>query len=167
MDLSKLSTGDKVMGGSAIALLIFSFFTWFSAGSGQYTLTQNGWDYFFTGILPVLIGLAILAYVLAVKAAEAVTIPDLPVEHPVVILGFGAFAGLLLILRLLMGGEYGGYSGDLLKRSFGLYLSVLAGIGLAVGAFLSFKESGASLPTKGGGTGGGTTPPGGTPPTPF
>ena len=165
MDLIKLSTGDKVMGGSGIGLFVFSFLTWFSYSNSGFNFSQNGWDYFFTGIVPVLIGLAIVAYVVAVKAAEAVTLPELPVEHPVLVLGFAGFAALLLLLRLAMGAEYNGVDIGL-DRSYGLFLSVLAGIGLAAGAFLSFKESGASLPTKGGGSGG-ATPPGSQPPTPF
>lgn len=158
MDLDKLSTGDKIMGGAGIGLFLFSFLPWFTLSTSFGSASQNGWDYFFTGIVPLLIGLALVAYVAVVKAAEAVELPELPVEHPVVVMGFAVFAALLVVLRFLLGDDIPYLH---LNRGIGLFLSVIAAITMAVGSFLSFKESGASLP---GGSGGGT---GSQPPTPF
>lgn len=158
MDLNKLSTGDKVIGGSGIALLIFSFFPWFSFDAGPFgSVSQSGWDFFFTGIIPVLLGVALVGFVVATKLMD-VAMPDLPVPQPLLILGLGGAAALLVVLRLLMGGDDGGTGA--LDRSFGLFLSVLAAIGLAAGAFLKFQEEGGELPTKGGssGQGGSATP---------
>ena len=178
MDLSKLSMGDKVLAGSGLALLIFSFFNWFTAkGKGTLaigvgTSSNNGWDYFFTGIVPVLLALVLVVYVVLTKLTDGVKLPDLPVGYPLVVLGVAGLAALLVVLRLLIGsGE------DIpaeakqfveINRSFGLYLSTLAALGLAAGGFLKFQEDGGELPTKGGGTSGntGTTGDGGAP-TPF
>jgi hypothetical protein len=157
MDLSKLTTGDKVLAGSGIALFIFSFFTWFKVDLGPYgDYTENGWDYFFTGIVPALIGLALVGYVAATKLAD-VSLPELPVDWSLAVLGAAGIAALLVILRLLIGGDDEG--SDVLDRSFGLFLSVLAAIGLAGGAFLKFQEDGGELPGKDSG--------GSTPPSPF
>jgi hypothetical protein len=160
MDLSKLSLGDKVLAGSGLALFIFSFFTWFKfeADLGIYsrTYTETAWDYFFTGTLPVLIGLALVGLVAATKLFD-VKLPELPVGWPLVVLGAAGLAALLVIIRLLVGGDDEGT--DLLKRSFGLFLSTIAVLGLAGGAFLKFQEDGGELPTKGGSAGSGDNPP--------
>lgn len=94
MDLSKLSTGDKVIAGSGIALFVFSFFPWFKWEFGGYSASQSGWDYFFTGIVPVLFGLILVGYVLVTKVLDGVTLPDLPVPYPLVVLGLGGGAFL-------------------------------------------------------------------------
>lgn len=161
MDLSKLSTGDKVIAGSGIALFVFSFFPWFKWEFGGYSASQSGWDYFFTGIVPVLFGLILVGYVLVTKVLDGVTLPDLPVPYPLVVLGLGGAAALLVVLRLLIGADDAGT--DVLDRGIGIFLSTIAALGLGAGAFLKFQEEGGELP-KSGGSGGQT---GSQPPTPF
>jgi hypothetical protein len=160
MDLSKLSTSDKVIGGSGIVLLISSFLPWFSFSLLGESFSQNGWDYFFTGIIPVLLGLVMVAWIVGTKLAE-VDLPELPVPEGLMLLAMGGTAALLIVLRLLIGA--GDDPNDVLDRGFGLFLSVLAAIGLAAGAFLKFQEDGGELPGAGGSAGGAS----GTPPTPF
>jgi len=161
MDLNKLTTGDKVIGGSGIVLFIFSFLPWFKYDGGFVTVTQSGWHFFFTGIIPVLLGLVMIAWIVATKLAD-VDLPELPVPEGLLLLGMGALAAVLVILRLLIGGDDAGT--DLLDRTIWLFIAVLAAIGLAGGAFVRFQEDGGELPTKGSSsTGGGN----GAPPTPF
>ncbi|MEO6629714.1 MAG: hypothetical protein ABIP03_14235, partial [Aquihabitans sp.] len=145
MDLSKLSTGDKVMAGSGIALFIFSFFPWF--GVNGYSGGGNAWDVgFFTGTFPVLIGLLLVGYLVITKVAEGIDLPELPVPYPLLVLGLAGIAALLIVLRLLIGYDVG-YFGSL-DRKFGLFLSTLSVLGLAGGAFLKFTEEGGELPKK-------------------
>lgn len=159
MDLTKLSLGDKIMAGSGIALFIFSFFPWykvdFGGAFGGGSVTQSGWHFFFTGIVPTLLALALVGYVVVTKVLDGVALPDLPVGWPLVVLGAAGLAAVLVILRLLFGGDDGGTG--VLDRSFGIFLAVLSVIGLAAGAFLKFQEDGGELPTKGGGNQGGTS----------
>lgn len=155
MDLSKLSLSDKIIGGSGIALLVFSFFPWFSADFGFVSVSANGWDYFFTGIVPVLLGLVMVAWIVATKLAD-VELPEIPVPEGLLLLALGGAAAVLVVLRLLMGE-------DGVDRSIGLFLATLAALGLAGGAFLKFQEDGGELPGSGSSSGGAS----GTPPTPF
>ncbi len=152
MDLTKLSLGDKIMAGSGLALFVFSFLPWYkfeyNNGFASASVSQNGWHFFFTGILPTLLGLALLGYVVVTKVLEGVELPELPVAWPLVVLGTAGLAALLVIIRLLAGGDDEGTG--VLDRSFGLFLAVIAVIGLAAGAFLKFQEDGGELPTKGG-----------------
>ena len=165
MDLTKLSNGDKVVAGSGIALFIFSFFPWY--GVSGFSDGRSGWDYFFTGIVPTLLAVALVAYVAVTKLADGVKLPDLPVGWPLVVLGAAGLAALLVLLRLVMGDSVDvPFGSDFdLDRKFGIFLATLAAIGLAAGAFLKFQEDGGELPTKGGGASG--TGNGSTPPTPF
>lgn len=160
MDLSKLTLGDKVIAGSGLALLIFSFFPWFEYDFGFGSASQSGWDFTLTGIVPVLLGLVMVAWVVATKLAD-MTLPDLPLPEGQLLLGLGAVAALLVILRLLIGGSDAGT--DVLERTIGIFLATLAAIGLAAGGFLKFQESGGELPKSGGNKQGG----GNQPPTPF
>lgn len=145
MDLNKLTLSDKVIAASAILLLIFSFFPWFEASGFGFSASRSGWDYFLTGILPVLLGLVMLAQVAVTAFSPETKLPDLPVTWGQVHLGAGALAAILVVLRLLMGdsdfdipgGEIAGVDSG---RAFGLFLAALAAIGLAVGGFLKFQE---------------------------
>ena len=162
MDLSKLSLGDKIIAGSGIALFIFSFLPWYKVEvMGISGGSVSGWHYFFTGIVPTLLGLVLLAWVVATKVAE-IDLPELPVPQGLLLLGLGALAAVLVVLRLLLGaGEGAGITNDYVKRAFGLFLSTIAAIGLGVGGFFKFQDDGGQLP-KSGGQGGGSQPP-----TPF
>lgn len=135
MDLNKLSLSDKVIAGSAIGLLIFSFLPWFELDFGPFgsSVTINGWEWFLWGIVPVLLGLVMLAQVAITAFSPETKLPDLPVTWGQVHLGAGALAAILVVLKLLMGQT--GWD-----RSFGLFLSALAAVGLAAGGFLRFQE---------------------------
>jgi hypothetical protein len=147
MDLSKLSTGDKIVVGSGLAFFVFMFFPWFTVDLGPFgDYTENGWDYFFTGIVPMLLGLAMVAWIVVTKLAE-VDLPEIPIPEGLLLLILGGAAALLVVMRLLVGGDDDGT--DVLDRSFGLLLATLAAAGLAAGAFMKFQESGGELPGKG------------------
>ncbi len=135
MDLSKLSTADKVIAGSGILLFIFSFFPWYGIDLGPFgSVTGNGWDVgFLWGGLPALLGLALAVVVLLPMFAADVKLPDLPVTWGQAILGVAVFAAFWVILKLLIG-ESG------LDREIGMFLAALAAAGLAAGGFLKFQE---------------------------
>jgi hypothetical protein len=166
MDLGKLTTGDRVVGISAILLLVFSFFPWFEVtaegdlglGGSDFSqsVTGNGWDvgFLWAGV-PVILGLLLLAYVLVTRFSPQTQLPEVPWGP--ILLATAGLATLLVILKLLIGIDEGtlipGYDATAadffdeadisidVSRQFGLFLSALAAIGLVVGAFLKFREA--------------------------
>lgn len=156
MDLSRLTTGDKVIAGSGIALLIFSFLPWFGydAGIAGFDYTETAWDDFLP-ILALLLAIALVALLVVVKFTS-VNVPRLPLPLNQVFLIGGVVVFALLLLKLLIGGEEQGID---LDRRIGVFLGVLAGAGMAAGGWLKSQE-----PAEAGAAGPGT---GTTPPTPF
>lgn len=134
MDLNKLSTGDKVVGISGILLLIFNFFPQF--GKGGYSEGAG-----FLGWLAVLIGIAMVVGVALQKLTQT-KLPDVPMGYGMLYLILGCAAAALEVIQLAIGRKYGiaGIASVSLDRKFGLFLAVLAAIGLAVGGFLKKQE---------------------------
>ena len=121
---------------AAIVLFIASFLDWFSVDTPFGTYGGNGWDVgFLWGGLPTLLGLVMLAHVAISNFAPDVSVPDWPWGRVHMVAGIVAAA--LVILKLIIGEDVGGFD---LDRSFGIFLAALAAIGLAVGGFLYNQE---------------------------
>lgn len=140
MDLNKLSLSDKIIGVSALVLLIASFLPWFKVSAGPFSATGSGWDvgFFWAGI-PVILGLVMLAQVGITNFGDASKLPELPVSWGQVHLGAGALAAVIVVLKLIIGEDVGGFDVDM-DRSFGLFLATIAALALAYGGFLKFQE---------------------------
>ena len=162
MDLSKLSTGDKVIGISAIVYLIAMFLPWYGKDFGfGISVSNSGWSYFLGGILPLILIALVVTRIALVRYSPDTNLPDLPIPWSQAVLGGAVAAAVIVVLRLLIGSDkVGGVrsTGVSLDRKFGLFIALLAAIGVAVGAFMKYqaKEDDAA------GAGPGTTPP-----TPF
>jgi NADH:ubiquinone oxidoreductase subunit 6 (subunit J) len=147
VDLNKLSTADQVIGASAILFLLALFMPWYGLAGGS----NNGWDYFLTGILPLLIAAAMVA-VIAIQRFTTTELPKPPIPWSQIHLIAGAVIVVLLLLRVLITSdvEVLGESFDL-DRKYGLWIALIAAIGLGLGGYLKNQESedavaGPSLP---------------------
>lgn len=140
--LEKLTTSDKVIGASAILLLIFSFFPWY----GKSGYSRNGWSYLLFGIIPILLAI-IMAAQIGVSRFTETKLPTLPISWAQIHLIAGSLATLLILLKLIIGDKYSFGLGILgkdasvsLDRSFGIFLAFLAAAGLAAGGFMKLQE---------------------------
>lgn len=134
MDLSKLTTSDKVIAGSGIVLFIASFLPWFKVSAFGFTATANGWDVgFIWAGLPALLGLLSAGIVLATKLGT-VEMPKMQVTSGQMMLAAGAISAFFVVLKLLIGED------GPIDRSYGLFLATIASLGLLYGGFLAFKE---------------------------
>ncbi len=105
MDLKKLTPGEIVTAASGVALLIFSFFHWYSVDLGPFgTYSRNGWQSpgAFWSILAILLGIVLAAHVI-VEKLSGVDLPDRlgSIGWGVVHLAGGALAFLFLIIKLI------------------------------------------------------------------
>jgi hypothetical protein len=142
VDLNKLTQGEKVIAGSAIAFLLFTFFPWYGIGSGS----RNGWDYFLFGVIPLLLAIVMVAQIGISRFSET-KLPDPPLPWGQIHLILGGLAALLVLLKLLIGDSVGG--GTILgtkipsidlDRKYGIYLAFLASLGLVAGGYLKSRE---------------------------
>lgn len=134
MDLSKLSTSDKVIAGSGIVLFIASFLPWFKVEAFGFSATANGWDVgFIWAGLPALIGLLAAGIVLATKLGT-MEMPRMQVSTGQAMLIAGAIAAFFVVLKLLMGED------GPVDRAWGLFVATIAALGLLAGGYLAFQE---------------------------
>jgi hypothetical protein len=145
--LKELTLGEKVIAASGILLFIDSFLPWFKKDIrtvlGTGSISKNGWGQFLT-LLAILIGLAMAVVAVLPKVAE-VNFPEklgnLSWGQVHMIAGIVALA--LIVLQLAIGKDYHGLTID---RSYGLFIGVVFGAGLAYGGFLKSREATAPSP---------------------
>jgi hypothetical protein len=152
VDLSKLTTSDKLILGGGIAYLIFMFLPWYGI-EGFDDAANSGWDYFLGGILPLLLILVMALQVAISRFSPDTTLPDPPVPWGQVHLIAGAVAAALVLLRTVIGSDVELIGEDFsLDRKYGLFLALIAAIVVAVGGYLKSQESD-DLPPSHGNTG--------------
>jgi hypothetical protein len=136
MDMSKLTKADRIIAGGGLAFLVSMFFNWFSFSAGPLgDIGANGFDVNFQwGRLPLLIALGMITWIALGKFSNV----KLPTEIPALFLIGGASVFLLPALELLKGEK-------VVSRSFGLFLAVLCGAGVAFGGYLKFLELGGKV----------------------
>lgn len=161
MDINRLNTGEKVIGVSGILLLIFSFFPWLGFSYAGFSASKSAWTFTLCW-LAVVLGVLMAGYVIA-KAA-GVDMPDLGnVRWAHVLLGVAVVAFLFILIKVIVGPSTGGVdisgTGVSKDRKIGIFLGLIASIGLVAGAFLNAKETGDLPGSLGGGTAGGSAPP--------
>jgi hypothetical protein len=160
LDINRLNTGEKVIGVSGILLLIFSFFPWLGFSYAGFSASKSAWTFTLCW-LAVVLGVLMAGYVIA-KAA-GVDVPDLGnVKWAHVLLGVAIVAFVFILIKVIVGPSTGGVdisgTGVSKDRKVGIFLGLLASIGLVAGAYLNAKETG-DLPGSLGGASGGTAPP--------
>lgn len=147
MDLNKLTRGDRIIGISGIVLFIFSFFDWLGynfSGRGivpSFGASASAWHFTLT-LLAVLLGLAMLAYVVLKAAGVDIPAKFGNVTLAQILLGVAAVAFLFVLIKLIAGPNAGVTlpPGITKARKFGIFVGLLATAGLVAGAFLNFQE---------------------------
>jgi hypothetical protein len=158
--MDRLSTGDKLVAGGGIVLLILSFLKpWAEFDTGELgglagvgDLEGSGWSEFY-GFFPLKLGfiLAIVAigWVIA-KAAGA----ELPQLSPIAYVGVSGGVLLLIVLTILIGPAGSGIQfGDAgIERGLWLWVSVIPAAAMAWGGYLQMQEVSGGAPMTYGGT---------------
>ena len=153
-DISRLRRADRIIGISAIAFFIFLFFfKWFGVSSNvssiagvNVNISKSGWDTFTNSrwiwLLTILVALASVAVV----ATQAKL--DLPVKHGVIVTGLGALSVVLILYRIFDHPEASASFGNFhasVGLKIGIWLGLIAALGVTYGGYLAMHEEGTSL----------------------
>ena len=153
MEADRLSTGEKIAAGSAVLLFIFMFFDWFGVevssvegfsgaipGSGG-----SAWDAL--DVIPIFLMLTIVVAI----AVAVIRLTDADLEPPIsmnaVVAGLGGLSVLLILFRIISPpgvDSFGGVEIDTTLK-LGIFLGLLAAVGIAYGGYSAMREEGASF----------------------
>ncbi len=151
MDAGRIGRGEMIAAASAVALLIIMFLPWFGIGGDLGTAlnqaqdlgfapdvdtSANAWQSF-SFIDIVLFVTIIVAIGVAVAAAMARDVA-LPVAASAITAGLGILSVLLIAFRLI-DTPYDS------SRKFGVFVGLLAAIGIAYGGWRAMQEEGTSF----------------------
>jgi hypothetical protein len=179
--MDRLSTGEKIAGGSAVLLFIFMFFDWFKVdvdgGNGLFSLSigGNAWEAFSTIDIILMIVILAAVAVAVIRISDAVFEPPFSLNAAVAILG--GIAVLLILYRIIdPPGDTSGVPGVDINPAIGIFLGLIAAAGITYGGYRAMQEEGTSFGEIGdhlsnrGGPGAATPhqqqPPSATPPPP-
>src|SRR3990170_6501197 len=131
-DISKLSMGSKILGGSGVLLLIFSFFAWQKfCVADIICVSENMWGGS-GGVFGLLGGLALIALVVwegMALAGQSINVGQ-PASKVGAYLGFAAAALVLLKFIFALTNE----------PAFGAFIGLILALGVAYGAWMRFQE---------------------------
>ena len=175
MDVTRLTQGQKIAAGSAVALFVIMFLKWFGVeASGQSVPggSLSAWEAFsLIDLLLLLTIIAAVALAFVVASRRAVNVP-----LSTIVTGLGALSLLFLLIRLISPPDIEVFGFDVADttRAYGLYLGILATIGVTAGGWMAMQEEGTSFQDaadrlggrRGPGAGGPGEPPAPPPPPP-
>jgi hypothetical protein len=165
--LSKLSPGEKVAGGSAIALFIFMFFNWFGAevsGVGGFSGSVSGeagnaWDTL--DFIPIVLLITIIAALVMASLRLTDSAYEPPVAMSTLVTVLGVISVLLILFRIIdppTFASFGGVSVDA-TLSLGIFLGLIAAGGIAYGGYSTMREEGITFGDTADRLSGGGSPP--------
>jgi hypothetical protein len=176
--MDRLSTGEKIAGGSAVLLFIFMFFDWFKvdidSGDGLFSLSVGGsaWEAFSYTDLFLMLTIIVVVAVVIIQLSDALVEP--PVSLNAVAAVLGGVSVLLILYRIIdPPGDTGGVPGVDISPTIGAFLGLIAAAGITYGAYRAMQEEGTtfgeigdSFSNRGGPGAGPPQPPSSTPPSP-
>jgi hypothetical protein len=157
VDIGRLRRSDRIIGASAVAFFIFLFFfKWYgassssSAGGFNYSVSANGWHTFSNSrwiwIVTIIVALA------SVAISAGVLQLNTTVQRGVLVAGLGALSSILIVYRILdhpSAGTSGTVAGVHYSASvgikIGIWLGLIAALGLTYGGYLGMQDEGTSL----------------------
>jgi hypothetical protein len=156
MDLTRLTQGEKIAGVSGIALiLIMLIFKWFGVkvSGGALSVeggTRNAFGAY--GFFDIVLFITVVAAVglAALEASE--TEAGLPVPASAIVAGLGILSVLLIIISIINppewsvnGVDIGDVPGLDVTRKIGVWLGLIAAVGIAYGGWRAMQEEGTSF----------------------
>jgi hypothetical protein len=155
-DVSRLRRSDWIVGGGAVALLVFMFFfSWYGGsykgsvslgGSFGASVSSTGWETFTNSRWIWLITIIVALGAVVLVAGERKL--DLPVKPSVIVAGLGALSTLLILYRIIHhpsgGASFAGGSFSY-GIKIGIWLGLIAAVAIAYGGYVMMSDEGTSL----------------------
>jgi len=156
-NIGGLGRSNRVIGISAIAFFVFLFFfKWFGVSSSSsidgvnYSDSANGWHTFTNSrwlwIITIIVALAAVAISAGVLNFKS------PVQLGVLVAGLGALSTIFIVYRILdhpSAGTSGTIEGINYSASvgikIGIWLGLVAALGITYGGYLAMQDEGTSL----------------------
>ncbi len=141
---TNLSTGNKILGGAGLVALVATFLPWYKIDSAFGQGVSFSGRQFSFGWMGMVLLLAAVGMVLAPAfGGKAVQTDTLRTEQ--IALGAAALGTLLWLIRLASIPGLNAF--NVIQRSFGLYVAILAAAGVVYGVIASMKEKGIAMPS--------------------
>ena len=154
-DISRLRRSDQIIGVSAILLFIFLFFfKWLGFSSstplGGLSASSDGWNSFHNSrwlwIITIIVALGAVAVSAGMFEFKS------PVQLDAVVAALGALSTVFIVYRIIhhpSGGASGTFGAVHVSYSYGIkigiWLGLIAAVGITYGGYLGMRESGTSL----------------------
>jgi hypothetical protein len=148
MDLSKLNTGEKIAGASAVLLFIVMFFDWFGLEiAGATAPDANGSAWNVLDFIPIVLVVTILVALINVFLKLSDSKYEPPVSINVAVTVLGGISTLLVLFRIADPPSYGSVGGIPVDVSvaFGIVLGLMTAAGIAFGGYRAMKEEGTTF----------------------
>ena len=155
MDFTRLTQGEKIAGASGIALILIMFiFSWFgleisgSAGAFEFSTegSENAWGSY--GFIDIVLFITVAAAIGLALISASQTEVGLPVAASAIVAGLGILSVVLIIFSILSPPDFGvdieGTGVDQ-TRKIGVWLGLIAAIGVAYGGWRAMQEEGTSF----------------------
>ncbi len=155
-DIGRLNRAHRIMGGGAIALLIFMFlFKWYgvsassSIGGVSFSSSANGWHSFTNSrwiwLITIIVALGVVAMAGAARELHS------PIAPGAVVAGLGALSTVLILYRIFHHPS-AGVSGTVAGVSYsasagikiGIWLGLIAAAVITYGGYLAMQQEGSA-----------------------
>jgi hypothetical protein len=143
MDTSKLTTGDIVAGVGGIVLLISLFLPWYgvSVDIAGFSASESGSGWEALGFIDILLFLISIAAI-GIVAARAAGVLPADVPAPVILLGLGALAVLLVLFRIIDIPVEGDIPDEVdLSRKVGIFIALIGAAAVTYGGWRTNTET--------------------------
>ena len=174
MDFTRLTQGEKIAGVSGVALILIMFiFSWYGAEINGQSVPDSGanaWEVF--SFVDIVLFITVVAAVGLALISASQTEVGLPVAASAVVAGLGILSVILILFRIIdTPGDTGAASAILgqevdVTRNIGVWLGLIAAIGVAYGGWRAMEEEGTSFTEQADRFGTPDEGPGATPPPP-
>lgn len=155
MDFARLTQGEKIAGASGIALILIMFiFKWFglevsgSAGGFEFSAggSENAWGSY--GFIDIVLFITVAAAIGLALISASQTEVGLPVAASAIVAGLGILSVVLIIISIISPPDFGAEldgTGIDQTRKIGVWLGLIAAIGIAYGGWRAMQEEGTSF----------------------